>query len=253
MNDSASETSTAMRSTRLARRKNGRSGLAGMGGFGLRLATGAAVAALVVTGTVGAMPTSAVAAQRADSVAALSAAVSADTVASASLRSSVADDALTSALATARDEVARAQALLASSAGKASEEGRAALTQSIADVTAQIDNGSAYSVLGSVMSLRESEKAVSDSVSAWEHAEAARQAAAAAAAAAAQAAREYQVVHSSATVSSHRTSVVTRSAARAAAPYLAPGVSATPPANDSCGPCPGATLVLIQGYWGCPS
>ncbi len=104
------------------------------------------------------------------------------------------------------------------------------------------------------MGLRESEKAVTDSVAAWERAEQQRLAAAAAAQAAALAAAEYSTVHSA---SSHTSSAqggsgVTTHAA-APAPTYAPGVSSTRPDNTGCGPCPGATLVLTpSGYWGCP-
>ena len=205
------------------------------------------VGALVVTATSGAISTRVVDAREASRAAALTVIGTVHIEAAASLRSSTANARWAEAVRVAKAEVVRATAILAASAGKAAPAGRDALTASIASVTS-LSGSSSYRLLGAVMSLRESEKAVTDSVAAWERAEQRRLAAAAAARAAAIAAAEYSAANSSARGSS---SVTTRAAA--SSPYYAPGVSSARPDNTGCGPCPGATLVLTpSGYWGCP-
>lgn len=225
--------------------------LTGMARRAAAVVTSCIVAALVVTAASGAISTRVVDARDASRAAAMATigAVHLDT--SAELRASTAGDRRADVARIAAAELVRAKAVLAASVGKAAPAGRAALAASIASVTALADS-SAYRLLGAVMSLRESEKAVTDSVAAWERAEQQRLAAAAAARAAAVAAAEYVSAHySSAHYSSAQgSSVATRTAA---APHYAPGVSSTPPDNTGCGPCPGATLVLTpSGYWGCP-
>lgn len=208
------------------------------------------VAALVVTATSGAISSRVVDARDASRAAAVTALATAHVDAVATLRSSAASERLAGAAIVAQAEVDRARHILATSAGKAAPAGRNALAAAIASVTA-LNGSSAYRLLGAVMSLRESEKAVTDSVAAWERAEQQRLASAAAARAAAIAAAEYSASRSEATVYSGGGGSVTTHAATA--PHYAPGVSSTRPDNTGCGPCPGATLVLTpSGYWGCP-
>jgi hypothetical protein len=220
-----------------------------------RLAAAAAALAVavgVVVSTVGAIPVAAVEARDAARVAAV---VRLDVSHHASLagaRAATTDTRRTEAVATARTELERAQAVLASSAGKAAEAGRRALATAIANVVARAASGNAFQVTAGVVHLREAEKAVTDSVSAWVAAEKQRLAVAEAAAAAARAAAEYQA--SSAAVGSGGSQIsATQAAPAVSAPHYAPGVSSTRPDNSGCGPCPGATLVLTpSGYWGCP-
>lgn len=221
----------------------------------LRLAGGAVIASLVIAGTTGAIGSGAVAQQQQTRAHTLALIDTGHRAGAASLREQVSDAALTAAIATAKAEIARATALLGTSAGKASSAGRAALTGAIDAVTARLGDSSAYRVTEAVMTLRENEKAVADSVAAWQKAEDARQAAAQAARAAEIAAQEYASTRttSASSWSAPAASASSASVTRSAAPYYAPGVSHTRPSNDPCGPCPGATLVLIQGYWGCPS
>ena len=118
-------------------------------------------------------------------------------------------------------------------------------------------------VLASVYALRELEKKTTEEIAAWQTAEDARiAAAAAAAAAAAQAAADAAAAEAAAAAASW--SDESSDDAWVAPPLLAatpqaaaaPAPSSGAPANDSCGPCPGATLVPVvyEGvtYWGCP-
>lgn len=216
----------------------------------LVLVAGAAVAAAIVVGaTTGAISSQAAEAQAPAPVH--------FQPSSAIAQSSLLGSYRTDIVAAAHEELERAGAALASSAGKASADVVAALNDSIDSLTFSIEYGSADTLLESVMQLREAEKAATESTAAWEQAEQQRlaQEAAQAAAAAAQAEREASASSSS---NSFSTSPSTRSAVRssAPAPQAAPVAAAQPPANDGCGPCPGATLVKIvydgQEFWGCP-
>jgi hypothetical protein len=208
------------------------------------------VATLVVTATSGAISARVVDARDASRAQAVTALGTLHIQTAADLRSTAAGTRLAGAVRVAQAEVARARHILTVSAGKAAPAGRSALAAAIASVTA-LSGSSAYRLTGAVMSLREAEKAVTDSVAAWERAEQARLAAAAAARAAAIAAAEYSAHLDSTTSPAGGGGSVTTHAATVA--HYAPGVSSTRPDNTGCGPCPGATLVLTpSGYWGCP-
>jgi hypothetical protein len=220
-----------------------------------RLAAAAAALAVavgVVVSSAGAIPVAAVEDRDAARVAAV---VRLDVSHHASLagaRTATADTRRTEAVAAAHTDLVRAHAVLASSAGKAAEAGRRALAAAIATVATQATAGSAFQVTAAVVHLKESEKAVTDSVSAWEAAEKQRLAVADAAAAAARAAAEYQASYAAAESGGSQISAM-RAAPAVPTPHYAPGVSSTRPDNSGCGPCPGATLVLTpSGYWGCP-
>lgn len=212
----------------------------------INVAAAGVAGAIVIAVTSGAISTQAVEAHEAARAAAVTRIGTIHVEDAAALRQSTSAARSADAASVAATEVARAEAVLASSAGKAAETGRTALAASIASVKA-LSGSSAYRLLGAVMNLRESEKAVTDSVAAWEAAEQQRLAAAAAARAAAAAAAEYTSVHHTVTRVTTRTTTVSSASSNT------PGASPTPPDNSGCGPCPGATLVLTQsGYWGCP-
>lgn len=191
---------------------------------------------------------------------------------SAMLRVTAASVRTDHAVTEAHNEIVRADALAKSSKGEASAASLKALAAATSNVADELDSASSYRLHSAVLSLRESEKVVSDSAAVWKKAEHERLAKEAAArVAAAEAAAEtavYSASHesasnsgnvstapsSSSTPSSSPTqNAPSHSRTAASTPYFAPGVSHSRPSNDPCGPCPGATLVLTtEGYWGCP-
>lgn len=162
-----------------------------------------------------------------------------------------------SAVAAAQAELDRASSLLVVSDGKAQDASRTALALGVADLESALDAQSETLHRDAVQTLRELQKTVGAETLAWEAAEAARIAAEAAQAAeAARVEAERQAAASSEAASNSWTESSSSDSAPAAS-AAAPAPSApTPPANDDCGPCPGATLVPIewegQTYWGCP-
>ncbi|MEL4317750.1 hypothetical protein WJX64_01905 [Leifsonia sp. YIM 134122] len=174
---------------------------------------------------------------------------------------------LSSALDLATYELGLADTALSLSAGKATDATRAALqasTDAASELTATSD---VDAVLAAVYGLRELEKKTTGEVAAWQKAEdariAAEAAAAAAAAAVAQAAADAAAAAEAAASvswtdeSSFDSWAEPAAAAEPAAPAAStPAPAAGAPANDDCGPCPGATLVPVVydgvTYWGCP-
>lgn len=166
----------------------------------------------------------------------------------------------------ASEEAVRAEQLATASAGKVDSATLASLQRQ----AQRVQFLGAYQVdpMKDVYQLRELEKSVSEQARAFEaaqqaalaaqraaaeRAQAAASAAAAVSAAAEASAQSYADVSTSASSAATTSSARTLTAAPAAQPYYAPGVSHERPANDDCGPCPGATLVLTKwGYWGCP-
>lgn len=232
------------RSARTGRRMVARRALAAVAAL--------AIGAGVVTATSGAVSISVVEAREAARTAAVARLDSGHRASIAVARVATADARRTAAVTAANAELTRARGILASSAGKAAESGRAALSAAADVVAARASGGTAFAVTAAVVTLKESEKAVTDSVAAYEQAELQRLAAQAAATAAALTAAEYQEARSR-TADPVAPSHASAPAPAAAAPYYAPGVTSVPPDNSGCGPCPGATLVLTpSGYWGCP-
>ncbi|MFC6354954.1 hypothetical protein [Luethyella okanaganae] len=177
----------------------------------------------------------------------------------------IAETRLTVEVDGARAELGRAAATLALGAGKATDASLATLRQGIDALTAEADSaGLGSSLLSQVFSLRAAQKAVTDSVADWQRAEDARLAAEVAAAQAAEPGAAFVSADSwsAPSSSSSRSSSGGSSSGEPAAVKAAPAPVAasvdygTPPANDNCGPCPGATLVPIVWdgvtYWGCP-
>jgi len=215
----------------------------------LVLVAGAAIAAaIVVGGTTGAISSQAAEAQ--------SPAPAHFAPSGAQVQSSLAGAYRTEIVAAAQQELDNARGALAYSAGKASPDVLAALNASIDSLRFSIEYASADNLLAAIMSLREAEKAATESADAWQRAEEQRLAAEAAQAAAAQQAAEAASVSSFSSSSSSRSAAAPSSVPAARAAVQSPAPAAQPPANDGCGPCPGATLVPItydgQTFWGCP-